>query len=251
MAYLDSTDAQEALEIEVAQRFPKHHLAGRIVKISLIVFVALVNLVVLWRVFFSANVPKKIDTIYVNDALRAAYAEQGDDLILQYQNQLNLSYDKGKEGYFGVPEYVFIPEANQVQVVFRYNNSTLKNLARDYDLNKIPKKGEHVFDVTLLKITDLTPDNASDQEDPNALEKVRYAPDAVVCDTTLLYTYYRFVFEDVSLDETTICSVFLDVYYRGDLNYDQTPYSSLRLYDHLHEWISYDLTGADKRALRD
>lgn len=251
MAYLDSTDAQEALEIELAERYPHHHRVRQIIKISLIVFVALVNLIVIWRVFISANIPKKIDTILPNDALRAAYTEHGDDLILQYQNQLTLSYDSGKEGYFGVPQYYFIPEANQVQVVFRYNNSTLKKLTADYALEKTPEKGEHVFDVTLLKVTDLTPDNAEDQEDPNALEKVRYAPDAVICDTTLLYTYYRFVFEDVSIDESAISSVFLDVYYHGDLDYDKAPYGSLKLYDHLHEWIPYTLTSADKHAILD
>lgn len=251
MAYLDSTDAQEALEIELAERFPGHYKVKRIIKISLIVFVALVNLVVIWRVFLSANIPKKIDTIAPNDALCEAYGRLGDELTLQYQNQLTLSYDSGKEGYFGVPQYYFIPEANQVQVVFRYNNSTLKKLTADYGLEKTPKKGEHIFDISLFKVTDLTPDNAEDQDDPNALEKVRYAPDAVICDTTLLYTYYRLVFEDVSIDESAISSVFLDVYYRGDLDYTKEPYGSLKLYDHLHEWIPYNLTSADKRALMD
>lgn len=251
MAYLDSTDAQEALEIELAERYPGHHKVRKIIKLSLIAFVALVNLVVIWRVFVSANIPKKIDVIAPNNALCEAYDKYGNELKLQYQNQLTLSYDSGKEGYFGVPEYYFIPEANQVQVVFRYNNSTLKKLAEEYDLEEVPKKGEHVFDVTLLKITDLTPDNASDQEDPNALEKMRYLPDEVITDTTLLYTYYRFVFEGVSIDESAISSVFLDIYYREDLDYDKTPYGSLKLYDHLHEWIPYKLTAADKRALRD
>ena len=192
MAYLDSTDAQEALEIELAEKYPGHYKVRKIIKLSLIVFVALINIVVVWRVFFSANIPKKIDTILPTDALCEAYDKYGNGLTLQYQNQLTLSYDAGKEGYFGVPQYYFIPEANQVQVVFRYNNSTLKKLAADYNLEKTPKKGEHIFNVTLLKVTDLTPDNAEDQEDPTALEKVRYLPDEVVSDTTLLYTYYRF-----------------------------------------------------------
>ncbi len=251
MSYLDSSDAQDALEQELAEKYPRHHRAGKIVKISLILFVVLVNVIVLWRVFFSANIPKKIKTLAPSDALSAAYKEHGDDLILQYQDQLSLSYDKGTEGYFGVPQYVFIPQANQVQVVFRYNNSTIKNLAKDKNLEKLPSKDDTLFDVTLLKVTDLTPDDAEDQSNPDAFEKVRYAPDKVIRETTLLYTYYRFVFEDVTVNPNAVSSVFLDVYYVGDLNYEEEPYASLRLYDHLHEWIDYELTAADKRALGD
>lgn len=251
MSYLDSSDAQEELEIEMAERFPKRHRFGKIIKISLLCFVAIVNIIILWRVIFSDDIPSKIEPLYPTDTLRAAYAEHGDDLILQYQkHQLTLSYDKGSEGYFGVPQYVFIPQANQVQVVFRYNNSTIKNLATDYNLSEIPSKSDTLFDVTLLKVTDLTPDHADDQNDPNTLEKVRYKPDYVKRDTTSLYTYYRFVFEGVTIDESAISSVFLDVYYIDDVNYSKSPYGTLRLYDHLHEWTTYELTSADKRALK-
>ena len=242
MAY----DAREDLEDEVAENFKSAFLVGKIIKYSLIFFVFAITALVVWRVFFSANIPGEIATLEANDALVAAYEEHGNDLCLQYQNQYALNYDKGKEGYFGIPQYVFIPEAKQVQVVFRYNNNTLRKLAEDYGLSEIPDKADEHFDVTLLAVTDLTPNDPADQEQ---LE-VRIHPSSQTRETTLLYTYYRYVFDNVEVDEEAASSVFVDVYYNGDLNYEANPYGTLRLYDHLSKWIDKDLTSADKKALK-
>ena len=242
MAY----DNREDLEDEVAENFKSAFLVGKIIKYSLIAFVFTISALVVWRTFFSANVPKEIATLEANEAILAAYEEYGNDLLLQYQNQYALNYDKSKEGYFGVPQYVFIPEAKQVQVVFRYNNSTLRKIAKDYGLSEIPDKAEEHFDVTLLAVTDLTPNDSTDREQ----SEIRIQPTSKLRETTLLYTYYRFVFDNVEVDDAAASSVFLDVYYKGDLDYDSDPCGTLRLYDHLSKWISRDLTGADKKALK-
>jgi hypothetical protein len=133
--------------------------------------------------------------------------------------------------------------------VFRYNNSTLRHLAEDYGLAEIPDKAGEYFDVTLLHVTDLTPDTDADNNDPAALSSIRYKPTDVKRDTTSLYTYYRYVFDGIHVDEQAISHVFLDVYYLNDLNYEKDPYGTLLLYDQLHEWLPYDLTKADKKAL--
>ena len=241
MAY----DRPEDMEDEVAEHFKTPFLIGKIIKYSLIAFVIAINALVLWRVFFSANIPKNLDVLQKNEAISEAYARHGDELILQYQDQYSVSYDKGREGYFGVPTYVFIPEANQVQLVFRYNTSTLRNLAKDYGLEEIPNKADELFDVTLLHVTDLTPEDATD----DAQSKVRIQPTTKERETTLLYTYYRYVFDGVEVKEGDAASVFVDVYYNGDLDYAQTPYGTLRLYNHLSPWFTRELTAADKKAL--
>lgn len=242
MAY----DAQDELEEEVAENFRTPFLIGKIIKISLILFVIAINALVIWRVFFSANIPKSIDVLETNDAICEAYREHGNDLLLQYQDQYSVNYDKGKEGYFGVPQYVFIPEAKQVQLVFRYNNSTLRNLTKDYELAAVPDKEADLFDVTLLCVTDLTPDNTTDHEQ----SELRIHPTSKATETTMLYTYHRYVFDNVEIDPSAAASVFLDVYYNGDLNYEHEPYGTLRLYNHLSSWMSRDLTSADKKALK-
>jgi hypothetical protein len=233
------------MEDEVAEHFRTPFLIGKIIKYSLIAFVIAINALVLWRVFFSANIPKNLDTLQANDAIVAAYNEHGNDLFLGFQDQYSVNYDKGREGYFGVPTYVFIPEANQVQLVFRYNNSTLRKLAKDYGMEDVPDKADELFDVTLLHVTDLTPEDTTDNEQ----SKVRIQPTTKERETTMLYTYYRYVFDGVTVDENAASSVFVDVYYNGDLNYEQSPYGTLRLYDHLSPWITRDLTAADKKAL--
>lgn len=229
--------------------FRAQRIFGRVVKLTLTLFVFAVTALMLWRVFFSANIPETLKPLTVNDRTRAAYEQYGDDMTLQYQEQKTLTYGTDNAGYFGVAEYVFIPQADQVQVVLRYNNSTLKNLAKDYGLAEIPDKAGDYFDITLLHVTDLTPDNAEDNADPAALQSVRIAPTSVTRDTTSLYTYYRLVFDGVTIDEQAVSHVFLDVYYVGDLDYEKEPYGTLLLYDHLHEWIPRKLTKADKTAL--
>ena len=230
--------------------FRAQRIAGRMVKASLVLFVAFINAIIIWRVFFSANIPEELNQLTKNPQLSAAYDTVGDEMRFLYQDQLSLTYGKDSKGYFGVPDFVFIPEADQVQLVFRYNNSTLRHLAEDFGLAEAPDKAADHFDVTLLKVTDLTPEIADDSNNPDAVLKTRIAPTSVQRDTTLLYTYYRFVFDGVSLSEDEIASVFLDVYYKEALDYEASPYGTLRLYDHLSEWLPYSLSSADKKALQ-
>ena len=230
--------------------FRSQRIAGRIVKISLTLFVVLINAIIIWRVFFSANIPKELGALTPNQALSDAYGTHGENLQFLYQDQLSLTYGKDTKGYFGVPDCIFIPEANQVQVVFRYNNSTLRHLTDDFALAELPSKDSELFDVTLLKAVDLTPDDADDGDDPNTVQKTRIHPTSVQRDTTLLYTYYRFVFDGVGIDKGEVASVFLDVYYSEALDYANVPYGTLRLYDHLSQWLPYKLSNADKKALQ-
>ncbi|MBO7273261.1 MAG: hypothetical protein J6V22_00245, partial [Clostridia bacterium] len=65
---------------------------------------------------------------------------------------------------------------------------------------------------------------------------------------TSLYTYYRFVFDGVEVTPETLF-VFADVYYEGDLNYDERPYGTLCLYDDESAWVSYKLSGKERRML--
>ncbi len=230
--------------------FRKQRIAGRILKLSLTLLVLAVNAIVIWRVFFSANIPKAISALIPNEALCEAYEQKGDDLILFYQDQKSLTYAEHNAGYFGVPEYVFIPEAEQVQLIFRYNDSTLRHLQEDFELAEAPEKALDWFDVTLVKTVDLTPEDKEDNRDPATLAVERIAPSHSERAETSLYTYYRLVFEGVTVDELTD-GVFLDVYYNGAVDYEQEPYGTLCLYDYKSPWIDAKLSAQDRRALRE
>ena len=144
---------------------------------------------------------------------------------------------------------VFIPEASQVQIVFRYNNSTIRHLAADYGLNRIPDKSEELFDVTLLRTTDLTPSDTSDNGDPSTFSKDRIFPTSCTRAETSLYTYCRFVFDGVTVASDTD-GIFADVYYRGDIDYTKDAYGTLCLFASGDKWLDYTLSSGDRKALR-
>ena len=224
-------------------------IIGFTVKALAVLLIFSVCGVIIWRMCSSGD-PDSVSVLTPNPALCRAYEENGEDLTLQYQYQTTITLGDNNSGYFSVTQYVFIPEANQVQLVFRYNNSTIQYLAQDYGLSEIPSKDAHLFDVTLVRTVDLTPDNREDNIKPETLSVTRYYPSEAytVRDTSVLYTYYRYVFENVTLEEFT-AGVFADIYYVEDVDYEKPPYGTLCLYDDLSKWVEQKLTDADRRAL--
>ncbi len=225
-------------------------IMGTIIKALFSLFVFSVCALLIWRVFFSTKEPDSIKDLYVNEALAAAYEAQGGDLEMKYQNQLSMTYTEDNAGYFGISQYVIIPEANQIQIVLRYNDKTLKHLKEDFDLPEIPEKGEELLDLTLRQIIDLTPDNAEDNEDLSKLSITRHKPSKVITDTTALYTYHRIVFDGVEIDEEDVSSIVLDIYFKDAVDYEESAYGALLIYDNTAAWFDYKLTAADKKALK-
>ncbi len=234
--------------MKATSRAPR--IIGRIFKTILALLIVAINTVIVWRVFFSANIPDAISSLTVTEKTQAAYAQHGDGLILQYQDQASVTKGQKDYGYFGAPQVIFIPQAEQVQLVFRYNNSTLKHLAEDYKLPETPDKSGHLFDVTLALTTDLTPENTADNTDPSTLAVTRYrATEAhTLREETQLYTYYRYVFDGVRVDELTV-AVFADVYYMQDVQYENEAYGRLCLYSNDQAWLPYELPSADRKKL--
>ena len=219
----------------------------RVVKWSVSLLLCLVCGIIIWRMCSSGD-PEKVKYLMGNQALYDAYEKHGDDLILQFQNQDTITTADRNRGYFSITQYVFIPEAKQVQLVFRYNNSTLKNVARDKGLDKIPDKSEDIFDLTLVTTTDLTPDNREDNGNTECLSMQRFWPSAVIREETSLYTYYRFVFDGIEITPDMLY-VFADIYYEGDLNYEELAYGTLCLYDDQSPWVTYKLSRTERKML--
>ena len=219
----------------------------RVVKWSISLLLCLICGILIWRMCSSGD-PEQVKYLMGNEALYEAYEKYGDDLVLQYQNQDTITLAPHNRGYFSVTQYVFIPEAKQVQLVFRYNNSTIKHLAEDKGLAAVPDKSEELFDVTLVTTTDLTPDNREDNANTDSLEMKRYTPSAATRAETSLYTYYRFVFDNIEITPDMLF-VFADVYYEGDLNYEEPAYGTLRLYDDESPWVTYKLSRTERKML--
>ena len=201
-----------------------------------------------WRVFFSGILPRDMKRLEPNAALKQALDANG-TLTLFTQEQTSVTRGEGNEGYFGVPRFVFITEADQVQVVLRYNNGTLKSIREDFGLDVVPARGERIFDTTLALITDLTPEDKTDNKDgdPN-LKKDRIAPTTCTVDTTLLYTYYLLTFDNVKVAEDTLV-VYLDIYFGQDVSYDEQALGTLRLYHNEEPRIEEELSRKEQKAI--
>lgn len=232
-------------------------------KVAVLLFsllIASVTIFALWRVFSSGD-PKSMKTLNANEALVSAYERDGDGLYMFRQEQRSITSGESNYGYFSITNFVFIPEANQVQAVVRYNNGTLKNTARDFSLDEIPSRDEDIYDVTLLLAIDLTPDTDEDNfgNDPESVRLVRCHGSTVLSDTKTLYNYRRLVFElddaeldlEELLDEGLLLAVYADFYYVGALDYDAVPYGTLCLYDFKSKDVRVKLEKKDIKALKE
>ncbi len=228
-------------------------------RIAGFIFKGLVSLLVItvigilaFRIIDSKIVPSKVKTLTPNETLCEAYAEHGKDLTIYYQDQGKYTREDKNYGYFANEGAVFIEEAQQLQVILSYNNSTLEHTKDDYFLPEIPSRDDEVYSVSLRIMYDLTPEN-KDDNDGNTESAVRYARIMPSLDPIshkkTLYNYRKFIFDDVVIDDTVI-AVLLDVHYVGDVNYDEDAYGSLLLYHFEEENLEYKMTLADKNALK-
>ena len=181
----------------------------------------------IWRVFFSQSVPGDLKQISDNEALSAAYAEHGGELTLLTQEQVEHTEADDNYAYFNVGRCVFIKEADQVQLLLFYNNSTLERLQQDLQLPELPPRGEKVFDVKLTQYIDVTSDDTQVQSEQDVVTEARVLePTSAEFDTTPLYTFCRYTFDGVDIEETDTVVVYFDIFY-GD---EQESRGTLRLY---------------------
>lgn len=233
-------------------------ISGKIIKYFFILLVVAINAFLLWRIF-SSNDPKSMKELSPNEALAAAYEKDGDLVGMFSQEQRSITSGEENYGLFAVSKTVFIPSANQIQVTVRYNNSTLRRTQEKYNLSEVPSREADVYDVSLVVVTDLTPDDDSDNLSlsEDAVKQTRIFPTYCEKDQKNLYNFRRFVFDLGELDlaelvkDGTLISVFADVYYAEDVNYDETPYGTLCLFDYITETYEVKATSADKKAIEE
>ena len=136
-------------------------LMGCLVKVLFGLLIFGVCVFLFWRIS-SSKTPDTLTDISVNDAIYEAYGDSDGELYIFRQEQGTITRGARSPGYFSITHTVFIPEANQIQVVFRYNNSTIRSLVSDYSLDAEPDRSEDLFDVSLFFSVDLTPENTDD-----------------------------------------------------------------------------------------
>ena len=234
-------------EQEMEEYSERHMSRGRktfrrCVKYLVRTVVFLIIALLLWRVFWSDRVPRSMRVLLVNDATYQAYLAGDGTLNMYTQPQDKLIVNGDAAGYFWVSQAVIIPKADQIQVLVRYNNSTLRSMATDFKLDSVPSREENVLDVTLRVQL-----NGEDENGEGST--VRYHASAEpISDSTSMYNYRKYVFDGVTVDDLTH-AVWVDFYYIDRVNYEKVPYGTLLIYDDESENQALKMSTADQKAL--
>ena len=212
----------------------------------------------LWRAFISTIIPDEVDGLAPNQALKTAWQvakEEGRELTYFTQMQDETTTAEHNYSYFTAKEVAFIEEANQIQLLFRYNNSTIRSLVDDYKLPTIPDRTAELYDVTLYVAYDLTPENPTDNDgnNPESVKFIRYYPTETLSAQTLMYNYRRITFDgiDMNVTDNPVLAVYVDIYYVEDVDYNKDSYGTLCIYDYATIKDYYDLTRKEVEALED
>lgn len=236
-----------------------HVSKGKMVKaffkaIVILIIVGTVGLL-FWRIFTSGD-PSEVKALIANRTLADAQEtadREGRTLEAFTQAQpTTITTATHNYNYFAVSRVVFIPEAEQLQLTFRYSNRTIKHVTEDQGLAEVPDRHEDLFDVTLWAVYDLTPDVTGDDEN---VEYVRFYPtDELTVETTKgTYNYRKYVFDGVDMTSTDkpLLTIYMDVYYVGEVDYEAEPYGTLPLYSYVYPNEAYVLSNAERRALKE
>ena len=232
-------------------------------RLMLATVILLVVGVFVWR-FITSAPPDELMTLSPNEKLAEAYSDGKLELVTQEQN--NITRTEKNYGYFAVADVVFIPEAEQLQILVKYNDSTLKALKDDYaddfaslGEKEYPDSLKDWYDVTVVLARDLTPDNKDDNlgSDKESVELIRIKPTEVSGSAHKdRYSYRRLVFDNVPIDALTL-AVYADFYYVGDIAYNNedfdiysdTAYGTLCLYTFADKTLEVELTKEDIKAI--
>ncbi len=186
-------------------------ILGHVLRGLFVLLIVFVCALLIWRVAFSQKPPKELRLIAPNAVLCDAFAkEDGKLTVLEQPSQVSYTEAEDNQAYFRYDWCVFIEQADQVQLLFFYNNSTLEKIAEEHGLEEELPAGSEVFDVLLTQYIDVTPEG---HEGDIVTEKVELTPSD--CDLGSnrngMYTFLRYTFDGVDLSDTVV--IYLDVFY--------------------------------------
>lgn len=170
---------------------------GRMLKVSLVLFLAILFGAVVFRIVISERYPSDTVRFVATDAVSEYYEEKGE--LIAYTQELRTPYENAKNGKFSADGLIVIPDASHLQVTVRNNNSAMKVMAEEYKLDAIPSAKEGVFRYTLSV-------KYNGREDFVILE-----PSYRTESTAYMYRYTKLAFDGVSFDNVAYMRV--DIYY--------------------------------------
>lgn len=225
------------------------HIASFIFKTICMLLILAIFCIFIWRMVASLT-PSSLKRAIPNDALVDAYDKHGQITVFE-QKQNTMTRAESNSGYFCINGVKFYEEAEQVQLVFRYNNSTLEHLREDYNLPATPDRRTEHYDVTLTVAYDLTPDNTDDNasNDPESVRFERFSATlSTDIQTKSMYNFKKYVFDGIKTD-STVLAIYADIYYNNDIDYDSEAYGTLCIYDYRTSKQYSDLSGKEIKLI--
>ncbi len=170
------------------------------------------NVLLLWRIFSSGDT--KIAKSFIWKEETIALYNQSPDSFNAYKHNYEYNFTDG--GTFSVSNLYFIPSAEQFQFTVRYNNSTLKKLMQEYDLQEKPIGETFVYRLV---------DNRGNE----------YTEYEFLTDSKNVYNYRRVVFDGIKMPqedsgEAVLETLTLNIYYAKDVLLSK-PYATLEIYN--------------------
>ncbi len=200
--------------------------AGKVAKITFKVVILGISLFIysffIFRLCSTQDAPKSVSSIIWNEITRAAYQANPEEFQILSQEPSTFITDNGR---FWISDVVYLPQAKQLQLTIKYNDSTLKYLKEALAKQQAEAETaetDNGKDVILPEI--VLPDEPFDY---SILDNsgVRYHEYASISDREQNYNYRRLVFENIEIPDHA--AFYVDMYYVGAIDYSAIPYGSL------------------------
>lgn len=232
--YDDIEDENEENEYDAIHTDPNKITFGRILKKTFFYSLRVIALIVVgllfWRIFSSGDTKLAKEFLWNESAITAYNENPNNFQAFHYKHPDNYT----KDGKFMASNVYFVKSTGQFQITVRYNNSTLKKLAKEYNLEKIPNGEVFVFTLT---------DNLG-----NVYTEYEYA-----VDEKNVYNYRRVIFDGIDMNasktfeedgkqvEKVFEELYINVYYAEDVVYSK-PYGKITVYDTKYYHEPIDIT---------
>lgn len=223
------------------------------------------------------GIPEGFEDLTITDKMIELYNEENGDEHFIYQSINKFNANEDSYGFFSVSKYVIIDGADEIQLIFKFNKSTLENVAEEYELAEpIDREAKDTFELSLVVKNAVGAIQYPDtDEHGETLEGVDYNSDENLDKTYTLdrlyptdmeflvdgrYNYIKCTFKNVDFDKNVTLGLFLDINYKDDIRYTKPDpedgekylesYGRICIYNYTSPDRVYKFTSNDKQALK-
>lgn len=212
-------------------------ILGHVLRSLFVLLVMGICTFLLWRMLFSGRAPRELRHISSNEVLREAYAQNGTLTVLEQPTQTGHTEAADNYAHFRIDWCLFLEEADQVQLLFFYNNSTLEHVSEKLGIEPSLPRAEEVFGVELVLCTEV---------EGEVVERV-IAPTACEQGENSMYSFFKYTFDGVDIAEDTAV-IYFDIFYEAE---EREALGTMRLYHRESHSERRELTAKEERIIKE